>query len=154
VDRVERLQVLILAIGRCREACINDLVATYMARTPWHVRLQEIVSRKGEDVEAEATRLLAAVPERALVVALDERGEDLASADLAGHLGHWRDDGVRAVAFLIGGADGLAARVRERAALLLAFGRMTWPHQLVRLMLAEQLYRAATILAGHPYHRA
>jgi 23S rRNA (pseudouridine1915-N3)-methyltransferase len=148
------VQVLILAVGRCREAAIADLTASYMTRTPWNVRLQEIAPRKGDDIEAEATRLLAAVPERAVLVALDERGEDLTSAALAQRLGRWRDDGTRIVAFLIGGADGLAARIRERAAFLLAFGRMTWPHQLVRVMLTEQLYRAATILAGHPYHRA
>ena len=86
-------------------------------------------------------------------MALDERGRDLTSVAFAERLGRWRDDGVRDLAFVIGGADGLAPAVRDRAALTLAFGRATWPHMLVRTMLAEQIYRAQTILTGHPYHR-
>jgi 23S rRNA (pseudouridine1915-N3)-methyltransferase len=86
-------------------------------------------------------------------VVLDERGKAEASAAFAARLGAWRDDGVRNVAFLIGGADGHDARVRKRADAILSFGAMTWPHLLVRAMLAEQLYRAHSILAGHPYHR-
>jgi 23S rRNA (pseudouridine1915-N3)-methyltransferase len=87
-------------------------------------------------------------------VVLDERGQDLASADLAALLGRWRDDGAREVRFLIGAADGHDAATRGHADLLLGFGRATWPHMLVRAMLAEQLYRALSILDGHPYHRA
>ena len=87
------------------------------------------------------------------MVALDERGRDLTSRDLASTFGRWRDDARTRLAFLIGGPDGHGDAVRARADLLLSFGRMTWPHRLVRVMLAEQLYRAATILAGHPYHR-
>ena len=122
------------------------------------MRVRE-VSAKGavrpeRQVEAEADELLAAVPPGAALVALDERGRDLTSEALAGQLGRWRDEGARAAAFLIGGPDGLGAAARERAALVLSLGRMTWPHMLVRAMLAEQLYRATTILAGHPYHRA
>ena len=104
--------------------------------------------------QAEAEALLAGVPPGAVLVALDERGRDLASTELAERLGAWRDDGIREAGFVIGGPDGLAPAVTERADLLLAFGRATWPHMLVRAMLAEQLYRAASILAGHPYHRA
>jgi 23S rRNA (pseudouridine1915-N3)-methyltransferase len=87
-------------------------------------------------------------------VVLDERGRDLPSADLAALLGRWRDDGVRETRFLIGAADGHDAATRDGADLLLCFGRATWPHMLVRAMLAEQLYRALSILDGHPYHRA
>ena len=86
-------------------------------------------------------------------VALDERGRDLPSTDLAALLARWRDDGVREVRFLIGAADGHDVATRDKADLLLGFGRATWPHMLVRAMLAEQLYRALTILDGHPYHR-
>jgi 23S rRNA (pseudouridine1915-N3)-methyltransferase len=87
-------------------------------------------------------------------VILDERGESLDSAALAGLLREWRADDRPAACFVIGGADGLASSLRDRAKLKLAFGAVTWPHQLVRTMLLEQLYRAGTILAGHPYHRA
>ena len=98
--------------------------------------------------------ILAALPREGRIVALDEHGRDLTSADLAALLGRWRDEGLRLVTFVIGGADGLDAAVLARADLRLAFGRATWPHMLVRPMLAEQLYRAGTILSGHPYHRA
>ncbi len=94
------------------------------------------------------------LPPAARTVVLDERGRDLASAELAALMGRWRDDGVREVQFLIGAADGHDAATRARADLLLGFGRATWPHMLVRAMLAEQLYRACAILDGHPYHRA
>jgi 23S rRNA (pseudouridine1915-N3)-methyltransferase len=93
-------------------------------------------------------------PPGAVTVALDERGQPLSSAAFAARLGAWRDAGVREARFLIGAADGLSDTERAAADLLLAFGPATWPHLLVRAMLAEQLYRATTILAGHPYHRA
>lgn len=102
---------------------------------------------------AEAERLLDKVPPGAIIVALDETGKTLSSRDLANRIGGWRDDGEACIAFLIGGADGLDETVRARAHLTLSFGRMTWPHLLVRGMLAEQLYRVQQILAGHPYHR-
>jgi 23S rRNA (pseudouridine1915-N3)-methyltransferase len=127
-------------------------VDEYRRRCPWVVRVREVAAGGG-DTDAETGRLLAAVPEGAAIVALDGRGRDLTSEDLALRLGRWRDEGVRVVAFLIGGADGLGEAARARASLVLALGRMTWPHQLVRVMLAEQVYRASTILAGHPYHR-
>jgi 23S rRNA (pseudouridine1915-N3)-methyltransferase len=152
------LDLLILAVGRCREPAVLSLVEDYSRRCAWVMRVRE-VSAKGavrpeRQVEAEADELLAAVPPGAALVALDERGRDLTSEALAGQLGRWRDEGARAAAFLIGGPDGLGAAARERATLVLSLGRMTWPHMLVRAMLAEQLYRATTILAGHPYHRA
>ena len=103
--------------------------------------------------EAEAALLLAAVPAGTVLVALDERGHDPTSEQLALRLATWRDAGRRSATFLIGGPDGLADRALNAADWRLAFGRLTWPHRLVRPMLAEQLYRATTILAGHPYHR-
>src|SRR6185503_14744625 len=93
------------------------------------------------------------IPERAVSVILDERGESAPSAAFAGHLQAWRAQDRPAVVFIIGGADGLAPGLRDKTSLALAFGAATWPHQLVRIMLLEQIYRAATILAGHPYHR-
>jgi 23S rRNA (pseudouridine1915-N3)-methyltransferase len=104
-------------------------------------------------MEQEATALLAAVPPAAKLVALDEGGKSLDSRAFSDRLLAWRDDGVAEVAFAIGGADGHGRKLVERATLRLAFGAMTWPHQLVRVLLAEQLYRAVTILTGHPYHR-
>ena len=116
--------------------------------------MAESRSRRPQDRRLEeAVALAAAVPEIAAIVALDATGEVLSSPQLAARLERWRDAGTPAVAFLVGGADGLAERVRRRANLRLAFGTATWPHQLVRIMLLEQLYRAMTILSGHPYHR-
>lgn len=114
----------------------------------------EVEDKKGGGMEAEAELLLRAVPAGALLVTLDERGRMLTSPEFAQQLGRWRDEGRQDVAFLVGGADGLAPSLRDRAAYSISFGKMVWPHMLVRVMLAEQLYRAATILAGSPYHRA
>ena len=102
----------------------------------------------------ESIAIANVIPERAVIVILDERGTNLDSATLAAKLREWRAQDRPAACFIIGGADGLAASLRERANLKLAFGTATWPHQLVRVMLLEQIYRAGTILAGHPYHRA
>jgi 23S rRNA (pseudouridine1915-N3)-methyltransferase len=106
----------------------------------------------GQAAEAEA--LARAIPEGSAVVVLDERGRDMTSPDLAKQIAGLRDTGRRELSFLIGGADGLAPETRESADLILSLGRMVWPHMLVRVMLFEQLYRAATILAGSPYHRS
>jgi 23S rRNA (pseudouridine1915-N3)-methyltransferase len=104
-------------------------------------------------MEPEAELLSRAIPTGAAVVALDERGQMLTSPDLAGRIAGWRDAGRADLAFVIGGADGLAPALRDRADLVLSFGRLVWPHMLVRVMLAEQIYRSATILSGSPYHR-
>ena len=102
---------------------------------------------------AEAVLLERAIPQGAVVVALDERGKLMSSPDFAARLAGWRDTGIGDLAFVIGGADGIAPGLRARADLSLSFGRMVWPHMLARVMLAEQLYRAASILSGSPYHR-
>ena len=113
-------------------------------------RAQRAADRMGE----EAAALIKNLPSGSVCVALDETGQAQSSEAFAAQLGKWRDSGCEAVVFLIGGADGLAPEVRKRADLTLSFGKATWPHQLVRIMLLEQLYRAVTILSGHPYHRA
>lgn len=143
------MRLRILAVGRCRDAAIRELTDRYLARSAIPAELVEL-SPRGSEAEA----LLAALPADGRIVALDERGRDLASAEIAAVLGSWRDRGERQATFVIGGADGLGEAVLARADLRLAFGRATWPHMLVRAMLAEQLYRAGTILSGHPYHRA
>jgi len=101
----------------------------------------------------EAELILAARPAGARLVALDPRGQQWSSRDLADRLATWRDDGAGAIAFAIGGAEGLGKAVLDKAEAVLSLGAMTWPHLLVRTMLLEQLYRAQQILAGHPYHR-
>jgi 23S rRNA (pseudouridine1915-N3)-methyltransferase len=152
------MRLTIAAVGRARPGPSRDLFDDYAGRSAWPLTLREVEARKGLSGVAlkreEATLLLAAVPAGAAVVALDERGRDLDSAGFARLLGRWRDEGRSEAAFLIGGADGHDESVRDRAELLLSFGRLTWPHMLARAMLAEQIYRAQTILSGHPYHRA
>lgn len=137
------------------------MVADYLARFDrtgralglGPARVAEIEDRRGGGPIAEAALLTAAVPTGARTIALDERGAEMDSPHFARTLRDIADAGTRDLAFLIGGADGLAAEIRDRADLRLALGRMVWPHLLVRVMLAEQLYRGASILAGGPYHR-
>ena len=136
------MKLHIIARGRIGQSPEADLVQRYAVRLKGRLAISEI---------SEAAAWPAFTAGRTVV--LDERGQDLASADLAALLGRWRDDGAREVRFLIGAADGHDAATRGQADLLLGFGRATWPHMLVRAMLAEQLYRALSILDGHPYHR-
>ena len=128
-------------IGRSPEA---DLVDRYLKRIAWPTRLTELPDRGGK---------MPATPANAVVTVLDERGTALSSTDFARKLEAWREDGKREARFLIGAADGLDEQERSSADLLLSFGHATWPHLLVRAMLAEQLFRATSILANHPYHR-
>ena len=128
-------------IGRGPEA---ELVDRYLKRISWPVRITELPDRGGRMPPREPGTI---------IVALDEKGEQLGSLAFAEKLGGWRDEGRRETRFLIGAADGLGEAGRDDADLLLAFGKATWPHLLARAMLAEQLWRATSILAGHPYHR-
>jgi 23S rRNA (pseudouridine1915-N3)-methyltransferase len=156
------MRVTICAVGRLRAGPERALVDDYLARFDRTGRPlglgpaseHEVEDRRGGGPAAEAALLARAIPEGAAVVALDERGGCLASPEFARRLGRFRDEGRPAAAFLIGGADGLDPGLVARADLALGLGPMVWPHLLVRVMLAEQLYRAATILAGAPYHRA
>jgi len=155
------MRVHILAVGRMKSGPEAGLVRDYCERFDRTGRalglgpcaLREVEDRKGGGSIAEAALLGAAIPEGAKIVALDERGRLVTSPEFAETLAGWRDAGTRDAAFLIGGADGLTEELRARADLALSFGKMVWPHMLARVMLAEQLYRAATILAGSPYHR-
>ncbi len=147
----------LIAVGRARSGAGQDLFRDYAARLNPPLQLSEVEVRGSypppEQRRREAALLLAALPERATIVALDERGIVLTSGDFAARLGRWRDAGVADLALLIGGADGHDETVRARADLVLSLGAMTWPHLLVRALVAEQLYRAQQILANHPYHR-
>ena len=134
----------IVARGRIGRSAEAELVERYLRRIAWPTRITELPDAGGRTPE---------VSPHARTVALDERGELLGSAAFADRLGQWRDAGVRETRFLLGAADGLPDAERAGADLLLSFGRATWPHLLARAMLAEQLYRATAILAGHPYHR-
>ena len=151
------MQVIVAAIGRDRAGPTRDLFEDYRRRSPWPIRLVEIAPRSSRPLERrlreEAERLLQAVPPGAVLVALDEAGRQLDSAGLARRIARWQGE-YGTLAFAIGGPDGLDRSVLERAEATFAFGRMTWPHRLVRVMLAEQIYRASTILSGHPDHRA
>jgi 23S rRNA (pseudouridine1915-N3)-methyltransferase len=151
------MRIVIAAVGRARAGPTRNLFEHYLRRLAWPVSLKEVEERRPLSSDRlkqrEAELLLAALPAAARIVALDQRGKALTSADFADLIGRWRDDGVRDLAFVIGGADGLDDRVRDRAHYVLSLGPMTWPHLLVRGLLAEQLYRAQQILAGHPYHR-
>ena len=129
------------------------LVERYLDRIRPKPDLIEIDGRKSRDAADEWKRIEARLPDGAVRIVLDERGRDLPSPDFAARLGAWRDEG-RSIACVIGGAYGLTDEARRSADLLLAFGKAVWPHMLVRAMLAEQLYRAWTILTHHPYHRA
>jgi 23S rRNA (pseudouridine1915-N3)-methyltransferase len=146
----------VAAVGRARAGPELALWQEFSGRLTTQIRLVEVESKKAgpglKDREAEL--LLKSVPDGSALVALDERGKSLTSEIFAKTLAQWRDEGTADVAFVIGGADGLADTLRKRARLLLSLGAMTWPHMLVRGLLAEQLYRAERIWAGHPYHRA
>ena len=145
------MAVTVYAIGRLKRGPETELVERYTKRlNRLKTTVRELPERASKDQEGEA--LLTSIPSSAFVLALDEHGEDLPSVKFARLLGDQLDQG-RDLAFVIGGADGLSDAVKARADLLIRFGRMTWPHQIVRGLLFEQIYRAETILLGHPYHR-
>ena len=156
------MRLHIVAVGRLRAGPERALVDDYVSRFDRTGRAlglgplaeTEVEDRKGGGMAAEAALIARALPSGALVCTLDERGEMLDSPAFAAWLARWRDAGRQDAAFVIGGADGIDPGLRARADASVSFGRMVWPHMLVRVMLAEQLYRAATILAGGPYHRA
>ena len=151
------MRLWLAAVGRAGSDPARALFDHYAGRLSPPLTLREVVARKSVAperlTEEEGRLLLAAAPKEAVLVALDEKGKALSSQAFARQIGAWRDEGAKDVAFLIGGADGLAPAVRRKAAFILSLGPMTWPHLLARALLAEQLYRAQMILAGHPYHR-
>ena len=139
----------ILAIGKVRGAQAS-LCDEYAKRLMGGFSVRELAT---QNQKAENEAILAALPEHAFVVILDEHGQDLTSRELAHKMATWQDQGVQELVLVIGGADGLTAAVKERADFSLSLGHKTWPHQLARVMLIEQLYRAQQINNGHPYHR-
>jgi 23S rRNA (pseudouridine1915-N3)-methyltransferase len=160
------MRIVIAAVGRLKQGPERELAERYRKRAAdagrsvglQSIDIVEIRESRADNAERrmleESIAIANVIPERAVSVLLDERGESVPSAAFAGHLQGWRAQDRPAVAFVVGGADGLAPGLRGKVNLALAFGAATWPHQLVRVMLLEQLYRAVTILSGHPYHRS
>ncbi len=154
------MRVTLCVVGRLRAGPERDLIDDYLTRFDRTGRALGLgpvdvreVDAKGAGMAAEAGLLERALPAGAAVIALDERGKLRSSPEFAADVARWRDDGRSDLAFIIGGADGIDPSLRAKADASLSFGKMVWPHMLVRVMLAEQLYRAASILAGSPYHR-
>mgnify|MGYP001178913463 FL=1 len=151
------MQLFIVAIGKGRATPEDTLTQRWLSRLQPPGQIIEIESKLPpgtKRAEDEGRRLLKAIPDGAALGVLDPRGKDHSSEHFASLIGKWRDEGFTSAYFAIGGADGHTNIIRQRANRIIAFGRATWPHILFRAMLAEQLYRASAILAGHPYHRA
>ena len=158
--------LVVIAVGRLKQGPERELAERYAKRFDEIGRklgfrgldIHEIAEGRARDantrIAEQAAAISAAIPENSVLVTLDERGDNIDSSALAQKLGQWRDQATAHTIFAIGGADGLSPELQGKARLRIAFGTATWPHQMVRVMLLEQLYRAATILAGHPYHRA
>jgi len=154
------MRIHLCVVGRLRAGPERDLITDYIDRfdkTGRNLGLGPAsiieVDAKGAGQRAEHDLLIRAIPKGASLVVMDERGKVMPSPSFAQRLGDWRDQGVGDLAFVIGGADGVLSEMRAAADLKLSFGAMVWPHMLARVMLCEQLYRAASILAGSPYHR-
>ena len=159
------MRIVIAAVGRLKQGPERELAERYRKRAADAGRkagldafdVVEIRESRAGDTGRrmleESIAIANVVPERAVTVLLDERGESMSSGSFAGRLQGWRSENRPAVVFIVGGADCLSPSLREKASLAIAFGQATWPHQLVRIMLLEQLYRAVTMMAGHPYHR-
>jgi 23S rRNA (pseudouridine1915-N3)-methyltransferase len=159
------MRIMVVAVGRLKQGPERELAERYRKRAADAGRAVglgtiDVIEIRESRADSVARRMLEEsiaianiLPERAITVILDERGKSLTSANFAGQLQTWRAENRSAAAFVIGGADGLAPSLRDKAGFTLAFGSATWPHQLVRIMLLEQIYRTVTLLAGHPYHR-
>lgn len=155
------MRVHICAVGRLRSGPERDLLDNYLSRFDktgralglGPVKVHEVEDRKGGGMAAEAKLLEGVLPKGAVICTMDERGKVMSSPEFSQNLARRRDSGVADLAFIIGGADGIDPNLRSKADFSISFGQMVWPHMLVRVMLSEQLYRAASILSGSPYHR-
>jgi 23S rRNA (pseudouridine1915-N3)-methyltransferase len=159
------MRLIVIAVGRLKQGPERELAERYRDRFEdigrrlgfRGLEIHELSESRARDaatrIAEEAAAISALVPEKSALVALDEHGINIDSAGFARYLGRWRDESVANNVFVIGGADGLSPELQRKAKITVSFGAATWPHQMVRVMLLEQIYRAATILAGHPYHR-
>jgi len=159
------MRLAVIAVGRLKDGPERELCERYRERAlalgrgmgltgPDIVEIAESRGRRAEERKREEAEAILAKTQPGLLIALDERGRGLGSEAFAGRIATARDSGTAHASFIIGGADGLSEEIRDRADLTLAFGTLTIPHQIVRALVLEQLYRAMTIIAGHPYHRA
>ncbi|MGN0914133.1 MAG: 23S rRNA (pseudouridine(1915)-N(3))-methyltransferase RlmH [Alphaproteobacteria bacterium] len=145
------MKVTITAIGKCKKNSPEAMIIEeYVKRSGWDIVIKEKDNSTQED---EARFLRSSIPHGAKVIVLDERGENMKSIDLAKKIENWQINGCSELCFLIGGADGHLQSTRDKADLLLSFGKLTLPHMLMRAVLSEQIYRIQTIINGHPYHR-
>ncbi len=151
------MRITLACVGKMKASPEKELADKYVRQLPWPLDIREIDIKKPLPIQQrkqqEANALLAVCHTADKIIALDERGKSLRSEAFATRIGDWQQSGLSHLALIIGGQDGLNDSVRQRADLVLSFGGQTWPHMLVRAMLCEQLYRAYTILSGHPYHR-
>lgn len=159
------MQISVFAVGRMKKGPEQELAGRYFDRFAKlapslglsFLNVHEITESRlqsaNQRMEEEGAKLIESLSDSSRLIVLDERGKSIPSIDLAHTIQNWRDIGTRHMTIALGGPDGHCKKVRERANLLLSFGAMTWPHQIARILLSEQLYRAATILSGHPYHR-
>ncbi len=150
------MKILIAAIGKAKPSPEQELMRSYLKRLPWKVECKEFDSRGDDGAKRKAkenAQLLDACKGSEKIIALDESGKALGSREFAEMLGKWQQQGCSSVAFIIGGADGLEAETLQKSNLVWSLGRVTWPHMLMRALLAEQLYRAYSVLTNHPYHR-
>ncbi len=140
------MRVTIISVGKWKNCPEREIFEEYKKRLPWKIDLIEVDEKKAKNI-------LEFVPEKSYKIVLDEKGNQFSSKDFASQLNKLQVQGRSKIAFLIGGADGHDKAAIEKADLLFSLGKMTWPHMLVRAMLAEQIYRAFSIISGHPYHR-
>ena len=145
------MKIYVIAIGKCKKNSPEaQIIAEYVKRCSWEIIIKE---KDNSSQEEEAVFLQNSIPHGAKIIVLDERGENLKSTELAHKIENWQLNGCSEICFLIGGADGHLQSTRNKADLLLSFGKLTLPHMLMRAVLCEQIYRLQTIISGHPYHR-
>ncbi len=150
------LQINLIAVGKLKKGPLHDLKEEYIKRIQWPVKIIEIESKISNPVsmnEEENKKLLDTISPTSFLIILDENGKSLKSTEFSKKIESLQDQGQSLIEFIIGGADGLSDEIKKRANLMISFGRQTWPHMMVRVMLLEQIYRAQQIKAGHPYHR-
>lgn len=152
------MNITVIAVGHLKQGLVKDLLEEYSKRLGYSVRFIEVESKKkleGQALKEEEGRLIAKeIKEQTYIIALDENGDSLKSEDFAALMNQKKTEGISNFTFIIGGANGLCSLILKKAHLVLSFGKLTWPHMLVRVMLLEQIYRAQQISIGHPYHRA
>lgn len=148
------MRIKIISVGNVKKnSPFYDLFSMYEKRMTWNIDTVEIDSRKFPTPQTQQDKILGLIPEDSVVFAMDERGKTFSSTDFSEEIRSLQSDNMISLCFIIGGADGLTKDIRKKARFLISFGKQTWPHQLVRVMLIEQIYRTQQILAGHPYHR-